>query len=126
MYKNNFSQPNIISPTRNKVNKLSGKLLDRIGLEQAYKTDKGIYQHGKNLYIAGTKSFGDVIDDLKLPFDKGAKNAQRYTDVKEYLKDHPEVENVIGHSLGGATSLQLNKDSPNKYHILTYGSPAIN
>ena len=70
--------------------------------------------------------FRDVIDDLKLPFDKGAKNSKRYEEVKRYLDEHPEINNLIGHSLGGAVALQGNKDNPNKYDIVTYGSPAVN
>ena len=28
--------------------------------------------------------------------------------------------------MGGAVALQGNKDNPNKYNIITYGSPAVN
>jgi hypothetical protein len=65
-------------PTSSRANQLE----DKIGLQRAYDTPEGLYQHNGNLYIAGTKSFRDVIDDLKLPFDGGAKNAQRYADLK--------------------------------------------
>ena len=99
---------------------------DKIGLQRAYKTPSGLYQRGNNLYIAGTRDFRDVIDDLKLPFDKGAKNSKRYEEVKKYLNEHPEINNLIGHSLGGAVALQSNKDNPEKYNIVTYGSPAVN
>ena len=63
---------------------------------------------------------------MKLPFDKGAKTSKRYEDVKKYLDEHPEINNSIGHSLGGAVALQGNKDNPNTYNIVTYGSPAVN
>lgn len=128
MYRNNYitRPPKMSSSTTEKVNKLDNKIMDKVGLQRAYDTQSGLYQHGNNLYIAGTRDFRDVMDDLKLPFDKGAKNSKRYDDVKKYLDEHPEINNLIGHSLGGAVALQGNKDNPNKYNIVTYGSPAVN
>jgi pimeloyl-ACP methyl ester carboxylesterase len=124
MYKNYYGS-SINSPSTNKIIKRDNKLLDKIGLQRAYDTPEGLYQHGGNLYIAGTKSFRDVIDDLKMPFDQGAKNSQRYDDVKKYIAQHPEIKHVIGHSLGGATALQYNKDNPNKMQVITYGTPGF-
>ena len=37
---------------------------DRAGLDEAYQTTEGTYTKGDTLYIAGTKSFGDVLDDI--------------------------------------------------------------
>lgn len=31
--------------------------------------NNGLFVHGNTLYIAGTKSAGDVYDDLKMPCD---------------------------------------------------------
>jgi hypothetical protein len=81
MYKNSYGC-SIISPSTNKIIKRDNKLQDKIGLQRAYDTPEGLYQHNGNLCIAGTKSFRDVIDDLKMPFDSGAKNSQRYADLK--------------------------------------------
>ena len=39
-------------------------LTDTQGLKLAYENPEGIYQNGSMLYIAGTKSGGDVYDDL--------------------------------------------------------------
>jgi hypothetical protein len=120
MYKNKYATGLIPRSDRN------NKLQDKIGLQRAYDTREGLYQHGGNLYIAGTKSFGDVIDDLKMPFDQGAKNSQRYSDLKKYIAQHPEIKkNIIGHSLGGATALQYNKDNPDTVQIVTYGTPGF-
>ena len=124
MYKNNYNTYNLPSNGLN-VN-YAGRTLDKVGLQKAYNRKDGLYQSGDVLYVAGTKSFGDVWDDVKLPFDAGAKNSTRYQDLKNYLKDHPEVKSLVGHSLGGATILQANKDNPNKYNIVTYGSPGFN
>ena len=40
---------------------------DRVGLDRAYARDGGIYVDGATEYIAGTKSFGDAVDDLSIP-----------------------------------------------------------
>ena len=40
---------------------------DTYGLKRAYEDPNGIYRDGETLYIAGTKTFSDAIDDLKLP-----------------------------------------------------------
>ena len=33
--------------------------------------------------------------------------------------------NLVGHSLAGSVSLQLQKDNPGKYHTTTYGAPVF-
>ena len=42
---------------------------DEEGLNRAYNTKDGLYQHYNKLFIAGTKDPIDMVDDLKLPFD---------------------------------------------------------
>ena len=38
------------------------------GLATAYSRPNGLYRDGNVLFIAGTKSFGDIVDDLRIPF----------------------------------------------------------
>ncbi len=70
----------------------SNKPTDSVGLEKAYGTNKGIYlsPDGTNLYVAGTKSLGDVFDDLKLPLPHGARGTTRYQDVMQYIRENPD------------------------------------
>ena len=61
----------------------------------------------------------------------GARYSQRYQDVIKYLNDNPDikVENIIGHSLGGVVSKQLQTDLKKQgfdVGITTYGAPHHN
>jgi hypothetical protein len=90
-------QPNIIKA-----------ITDKEGLDKAYAADEKLYVNGKTMYVAGTSNMQDVWDDLKIPFGKTAK-AQRYKDADTLLAANPQVENLVGHSLGGASVLELQK-----------------
>ena len=105
---------------------------DEEGLKWAYDTKDGLYQHYNKLFIAGTKNWPvDHIDDLKLPFDDTLKT-KRGRDADAYCRSHHEIDTVIGHSLGGAVALSLEKqykkEGNNPYGIVqskTFGSPAV-
>ena len=44
----------------------------------------------------------------------------------EYLKNHPEIDTLEGHSLGGEVVLQLQKDFPERhFKTITYGAPVL-
>ena len=88
---------------------------DEEGLKRAYGTKDGLYQHYNVLFIAGTKDFPqDHIDDLKLPFDDTLNKTKRGRDADAYYRSHHEIDTVIGHSLGAAASLALDKQLKNK------------
>ena len=38
------------------------------GLATAYSRPNGLYRDGNILFIAGTKSSRDIVDDLRIPF----------------------------------------------------------
>ena len=87
---------------------------DKYGKEIADITDKdGLYQHYNKLFIAGTKDFpADHTDGLKSPFDDtlNLTNRGRDADAADaYYRSHHEIDTVIGHSLGGAVALSLEK-----------------
>ena len=83
---------------------------DQEGLKRAYETKDGLYQHYNKLFIAGTNNFPqDHIDDLKLPFDDTLSKTKRGRDIDAYYRSHHEIDTVIGHSLGGAVALSLEK-----------------
>ena len=109
-------------------------ITDEKGLEMAYKSKDGLYQHNNKLFIAGTKDFPqDHFDDLKLPFDNTLKLTKRGRDADNYVKSHHEVDTVIGHSLGGAVALSIEKKyrydkDKNPYGIRqskTFGAPTV-
>ena len=74
--------------------------------------------------MVGAPACGDAWDDLKIPFSQTAK-AQRYIDADAMLAKNPQVTNLVGHSLGGASILELQKNHPEtKFRTNTYGAPA--
>ena len=76
----------------------------------AHETTYGLYQHYNKLFIAGTKDWpGDATDDLKLPFDETLDKTTRGKTADAYYRSHHEIDIVIGHSLGGAVALTLEK-----------------
>ena len=98
-------------------------ITDEEGLKRAYDTKDGLYQHYNKLVIAGTKDFPtDHIDDLKLSFDDILNNTTRGRTADAYYRSHHEVDTVIGHALGGAVALSLEKkykkEGNNPYGII--------
>ena len=77
--------------------------------KRACDTRDGLYQHYNILFIAGTKDPIDVIDDLNFPFDDTLNNTTRGNTADAYYRSHHGIDTVIGHSLGGAVSLALEK-----------------
>ena len=92
-----------------------------------------MYQHYNKLYIAGTKDFPqDRIADLRLPFDDTLNTTKRGRDADAYYRSHHEIDTVIGHSLGWAVALplekQYKKEVNNPFGIVqskTFGAPAV-
>ena len=83
---------------------------DEEGLRRAHETRDGLYQQYNKLFIAGTKDFPqDHINDLKLQFDGTLNKTKRGRDADAYYIRPNEIDTVIGHSLGGAVSLALEK-----------------
>ena len=97
-------------PQQHKYIKQLQDITDEEGLKRAYDTKYGLYQHYNKLFIAGTKDWpGDAIDDLKLPFGDTLNKTKRGRDADAYYRSHHEVDTVIGHSLGAAVGLSLEK-----------------
>ena len=96
---------------------------DEEGLNRAYNTKDGLYQHYNKSSIAGTKDPTDMIDDLKLPLNDTLNNTTRGKTADAYYRSHHEVDTVIGHSLGSAAALSLQqkykkKEGNNPYGII--------
>ena len=107
-------------------------ITDEEGLKRAYDTKDKSYQHCNKLFIAGTKDPIDMVDDLKLPFDDTLNNTTRGRTADKHYRSHHEIDTVIGHSLGGAVALplekQYKKEDNNPYGIVqskTFGSPTV-
>ena len=128
-----YEPPNNSNKINEDVRKeLAGRennLTDAMGLRLAYESPDGLYQNGTRLYIAGTggggRWLGDLYDDItKVPFHR-TNETQRFKDAKRKIEEEGNIEQIIGHSLGGAITLHLNKDYDNKFKTRVYASPTV-
>ena len=84
--------------------------------------------------LQGRRIFHKIVyvGDLKLPFDDTLNKTKRGRDSDAYYRSHHEISIVIGHSLGGAVALSLEKQykeqGNNPYGIIqskTFGAPVV-
>ena len=124
----------IVENSQQKFVKQLQDVTDEDGLKRAYETKDGLYQHYNQLFIAGTKDFPiDHTDGLNLPFDDTLNKTKRGRTADAYYRSHHEIDTVIGHSLGGAVALSLEKlfkkkQDGNPYGIIqseALGSPTV-
>jgi pimeloyl-ACP methyl ester carboxylesterase len=96
---------------------------DKEGLDKAYASDNKIHVEGNTMYVAGASSAGDWLDTLKIPLGRTAE-AQRYKDADALLSKNPQITNLVGHSLGGSSILELQKNHGEKtFSTNTYNAP---
>lgn len=92
---------------------------DRKGLDAAYLSPDGIVIDGDRMYIAGTKTMKDWIQDLYIPLRKVEKHS-RYKAASSKMS--PAIREVVGHSLGGAVVAKLIEDRSD-LHGRAYNAP---
>jgi hypothetical protein len=89
-----------------------GPITDSEGLRRAYQQGD-TYSHGGTLYIAGSHTARDWLDDFtRVPFWGDSRKIFRYQQATKALAANPQTTRVVGHSLGGAVALQVQKDNP--------------
>ena len=99
--------------------------LNEMGLNSAYNHVNKVHVQGDTLYVAGTSDLKDAYDDItKIPFYGDITKSTRYNQAKTVLDANPNINKIIGHSLGGSIALQLQKDN-NKFETTTYGAPVL-
>ena len=95
------------------------------GLDRADR-DGDYYIHGDTMYIPGSHNLRDWYDDvIKIPVWGDLRNSARYQAARDALMQNPQVKTVIGHSLGGSTSLELQKKRKHITSSRTYGAPVF-
>ena len=101
--------------------------INEIGLQKAYNSEKKLHVDGDTLFIAGTSNKQDVWDDIsKIPFWGDVRKSQRYKDADDLLKINPQIKKLVGHSLAGSVSLELQKQKSDKaFDVTTYGAPVV-
>jgi len=93
---------------------------DQVGLDTAYQQTNGIFVVANTMYIAGTKSPRDVMDDLLIPFSQ-TQHSSRFQEAEKRLT--PKITRVVGHSLGGSVALELAKKHSLSSEV--YGTPVF-
>jgi len=93
---------------------------DEAGLAEAYSSTSGFSKSGHTLYVAGTRwnhglgtLVSDVIDDVRLPFTNkilGTRSTNRYAETLLQLKANPDIDRLVGHSLGAQAARQAATD----------------
>ena len=96
---------------------------DREGLSEAYKNKEGVYAAGDTLFVAGTKSAGDVLHDVSIPLGL-TSTTNRFKDASLALSKMPQIQRIVGHSIGGAVALELQRNHP-ELKTVTYGAPVV-
>jgi hypothetical protein len=143
-----------MNKNRQQLSKPFYHIADNEGLRRAYNQPNRIYINGDRMYVAGTTwtddrmniskpplytmllkglfpgmipdnfSLNDAVDDLKIPTFQ-TKNIQRYKDAEQVLKDNPNVNTLVGHSMGSSVILELNKANNDKFTTRTYSAPVF-
>ena len=100
---------------------------DAEGLRRAYEHGD-YYIHGKTMYIAGSHTARDWYGDFsKIPFYGDLRDSERYQKAYEAFRHRGEIDNVVGHSLGGAVTLEMQKNYQDRIKTTrTYGAPVLN
>jgi hypothetical protein len=123
-FKNQFNAPKLKSYRIENIT-------DSEGLRRAYQQgDYYVHQDkvgGDKLFIAGSHTAKDWYDDVtKIPFWGDLRESDRYKNVVNVLKDNKNISTIIGHSLGGSVSLELQKNfNDRQLKTRTYGAPVF-
>ena len=92
----------------------------------AYIAHNAVLIDGNKAYVAGTRSAGEAWRDWGKIGTWNTKHVERYGQLTEALKDNPQVDTLIGHSLGASTVAELQRQTNNKYMARYYGAPFLN
>ncbi len=116
--KQSFSSGNLSNFSNN-------QLSDREGLKLAYQQGNHIYINNNKMFIAGSKSFQDWRDNLLIPPTLTTYH-NIYQSAHDELMKNAQVNEIIGHSAGGAVVLELEKQYPNRFNkTRTYSAPVF-
>ncbi len=138
----NYLNDHVMAPTNMKMNRISGPVTpvtpvtpvvprnsgisDSEGLYRAYHAPNAIYVDGNRAYVAGTREPIEAVRDWPRIGTWQTKYIPRYAQLTEALKENPQVDTLIGHSLGASTVAEMQRQTNNKYLARYYGAPFLN
>ena len=111
----------------NKMLNTNGKISNTQGIKYAYDRDNKIFVKGNKMYVAEArllqKTGNKTFTKLKTG---GIRDMDRYKEAKKVLLENPQVDTLLGHSMGGSVVLELNKEFKDKnYKTRTYDAPVV-
>ena len=101
-------------------------LSDEEGLRKAYAAPNAVFVDGNKAYVAGTRELKEAIFDWPRIGTWQTSHIERYSQLTDALKDNPQVDTLIGHSLGASTVAEMQRQTDNKYMARYYGAPFLN
>ena len=121
-----LKQPKTIPPTST-YRTLPTGLSDRDGLRLAYQQPDHVYIQENKMYIAGSKTATDWVHNVAFIPTQQTQYHNIYKSAFDQLKKNPQVNELIGHSAGGAVLLELQKQYPNRFDkTRSYSAPVFN
>ena len=99
---------------------------DAEGLRMAYQQPNHIYIKDNRMYIAGSKSPKDWVDNVAFIPAQLTQFHNIYQSAHTELQNNPQVNELIGHSAGGSVLLELEKQYPNRFQkSRSYAAPVF-
>lgn len=103
------------------------QITDVEGLDKAYgRGYHNLYRHNNTLFVSGTHVTNpkDYYYDVTIPIGQ-LKNTKRYRQVENLIRLYPEIDTLVGHSLGAAIVTDITLRYPQIKQARAYGSPTI-
>ncbi len=113
-----------IPPDKPAYTPTTSRISDSEGLQRAYNAPNSVFIDGNTMYISGTHTGKDVYDWKLIPLGL-VKYSSRYQEADAALKDNPQVDTAVGHSLGSSVAAELNRQYNNKFDARYHGSPFV-
>ena len=110
----------------NSMLEANGKISNTQGLKMAYDRDNKVYVRGNKMFIGGTVTANDWKENFTKLKTGGIRDMERYKEARRVLLENPQVDTLLGHSMGGSIALELNKEFKDKnFKTRTYDAPSF-
>ena len=106
--------------------KSNGRKSNTQGITMAYDSNNKVYVRGYKMYIGGTFIANAWKENFAKLKTGGIRNMERYKEARRVLLENPQVDTILGHSMGGSVALELNKEFKDKNRkTRTYDAPVV-
>ena len=106
--------------------KSNGRISNTPGIKMAYDRDNKVYVRGNKMYVGRTVSANDWKQNFTMLKTGQIRNMDRYKEARRVLLENPQVDTLLGHSMGGSVVLELNNEFTDKnFKTRTYDAPVV-